>query len=202
MFLTLSKVFLLFVTCLFLQISFANVDFFSQQLVKAAQERTEQQVTNNGAYRAIAYPMGNVPLSQGVCTDLIVRAYRTFGIDLQQLVHEDMRANFSSYFNIWSLRSTDTNIDHRRVPNLQTFFKRYGKELEVSRDENNYGVGDLVTWMLLGNLPHIGIDSDQLIQYSKRPKIIHNIGRGPVEDNILFKYKITGHYRYEMSTNL
>ena len=169
---------------------------FTQQLVKAAQERTTHQVKYDGAYRAIDYPMGDVPLTQGVCTDLIVRTYRALDIDLQQRVHEDMRAEFSSYPKIWGLRSTDTNIDHRRVPNLQTFFARNGKELKVSQDETEYNPGDLVTWMLPGNLPHIGIVSDQIVQNSKRPKIIHNIGRGPVEDDILFMYPITGHYRY------
>ena len=199
MFSTLNKIIIGLAAGLFLQTSSADVDSFPQQLVKAAQERTKQQVTYDGAYRAIAYPMGDVPLSQGVCTDLVVRAYRTIGIDLQQLVHEDMRANFSKYPNNWGLRSTDTNIDHRRVPNLQVYFKRRGKELKVSQDARDYVVGDLVTWMLPGNLPHIGIVSDQNVYNSKRPKIIHNIGSGPVEDDILFKYQITGHYRYEIN---
>jgi uncharacterized protein YijF (DUF1287 family) len=198
MFSVSKKVFLILVVCLFLQASFANFDSFSHQLVKAAQERTKHKVKYDGAYRAIAYPMGDVPLSQGVCTDLVVRAYRTLGVDLQQLLHEDMRENFSKYPKIWGLRSTDTNIDHRRVPNLQSFFKRKGKELKISQNAYDYAVGDLVTWMLPGNLPHIGIVSNQLVQNTKRPKIIHNIGRGPVEDDILFKYEITGHYRYEM----
>lgn len=168
----------------------------SQQLLEAAQQRTTQQVKYDGEYLAIAYPMGDVPVTQGVCTDLVIRAYRSVEIDLQQLVHEDMRANFSVYPKIWGLRSTDTNIDHRRVPNLQTFFKRNGKELMVSQDESDYKPGDLVTWTLPGNLPHIGIVSDQYVNNSKLPKILHNIGRGPVEENILFKYPITGHYRY------
>ena len=179
----------------------ASSNSFSLQLVKAAQNRTTQQVKYDGAYLAIAYPMGDVPLTQGVCTDLIIRAYRALDIDLQQLVHEDMHANFSVYPKIWNLQSTDTNIDHRRVPNLQTFFKRNGKELNVSQNGNDYQMGDLVTWMLPGNLPHIGIVSDQYTQDSKRPKIIHNIGSGPVEDDILIKYEITGHYRYPISNN-
>lgn len=194
---TSKKVLLILATCLFLQISFAKVDSFSQQLVKAAQERTKSNVRYDGSYLAIAYPMGDVPLSQGVCTDLIVRAYRTLGVDLQQLVHEDMRANFSKYPNVWGLHSTDTNIDHRRVPNLQTFFSRQGKELKISQAVEDYLAGDLVTWMLPGNLPHIGIVSNEIVKNIKRPKIIHNIGSGPVEDDILFKYEITGHYRYQ-----
>lgn len=129
----------------------------------------------------------------------MVRVYRKLGVDLQQLVHEDMRANFSKYPNIWGLRSTDTNIDHRRVPNLQGYFGRQGKELKISQDARVYVVGDLVTWMLPGNLPHIGIVSNQNARNSNRPKIIHNIGSGPVEDDILFRYEITGHYRYEIN---
>ncbi len=181
---------------MFLQTSFAEADSFSQQLVKAAQERTNHVVKYDGSYYSIKYPMGDVPLTQGVCTDLVVRAYRNLGVDLQQLVHEDMRANFSRYPNRWGLQATDTNIDHRRVPNLQMFFKRHGEELVISESEYEYKPGDLVTWVLPGNLPHIGIVSNQLVDNTNRPKIIHNIGRGPVENDILFKYEITGHYRY------
>lgn len=197
MFSNLSKLLIGFSVGLSLQTSFADVDSFSQQLVKAAQERTKYQVLYHGAYRAIAYPMGDVPIEQGVCTDLIIRAYRVLGVDLQQLVHEDMHANFSAYPNNWGLRSTDTNIDHRRVPNLQTFFARNGNELNVSQEGIDYLSGDLVTWMLPGNLPHIGIVSSEKVNGFERPKILHNIGRGPVEDDILFKYEITGHYRYQ-----
>lgn len=143
--------------------------------------------------------MGDVPLTQGVCTDLVIRAYRVVDVDLQQLVHEDMQANFSDYPKIWGLSSTDANIDHRRVPNLQTFFERHGKELKITRDENDYKEGELVTWMLPGNLPHIGIVSNQLVKNTGRPKIIHNIGRGPIEDDILFNYEITGHYRFKVN---
>jgi len=170
---------------------------FSRQLVEAGQERTQHIVKYDGSYLPISYPMGDVPLSQGVCTDLVIRIYRVLGIDLQQLVHEDMRKNFSVYPNIWGLQSTDTNIDHRRVPNLQTFFERHGESLVISNNELDYLEGDLVTWSLPGNLPHIGIVSNRIVQDTKRPKIIHNIGRGPVEEDILFKYEITGHYRYQ-----
>lgn len=196
------KVILLFLVCLlFSLVNNIHAEFttnsFSQQFVEAAQDRTRKKVKYDGAYLAIDYPMGDVPLSQGVCTDLIIRAYRALGIDLQQLVHEDMRAHFSAYPKNWGLRSTDTNIDHRRVPNLQTFFARNGEQLVVTHEADHYAAGDLVTWMLPGNLPHIGIVSNQLVKNSKRPKIVHNIGRGPVEDDILFKYEITGHYRFE-----
>ncbi len=192
------RILLFLFVCLFVITSFANPESFSSNLVKAAQERTHFSVRYDGSYLAIKYPMGDVPLDQGVCTDLVIRAYRKQGIDLQQLVHEDMRANFFAYPKIWGLKTTDTNIDHRRVPNLQTFFKRHGKNLEISDNESNYKPGELVTWMLPGNLPHIGIVSNQIVDNTQRPKIIHNIGRGPVEDDILFKYEITGHYRFEM----
>ncbi len=153
-------------------------------------------MTYDGSYRAIAYPMGDVPDNIGVCTDVVVRSYRKVGIDLQQRVHEDMKENFSLYPKIWGLTRPDANIDHRRVPNLQTFFERKGTSLPVSRDVKNYKAGDLVTWMLPGNLPHIGIVSDRKVRGTARPMILHNIGRGPKEDDILFQYPITGHYRY------
>jgi len=192
-----KKIALALIACLLSQASVANSNAFSQRLVMAAQERTQHKVKYDGAYVAIAYPMGDVPLNQGVCTDLVVRAYRALDIDLQQLVHEDMQDHFSEYPNVWGLRSTDTNIDHRRVPNLQTFFIRNGEALSVTKNADDYAMGDLVTWRLPGNLPHIGIVSNQLVENTKRPKIIHNIGHGPVQDDILFKYEITGHYRFE-----
>ena len=140
--------------------------------------------------------MGDIPDDVGVCTDLIVRAYRSVGMDLQQLVHEDMQANFRRYPDIWGLRTTDANIDHRRVPNLQVFFERHGEALEISADQSTYAAGDLVTWLLPGNLPHIGIVSDAVVSDGERPLIIHNIGNGPREEDMLFSYPITGHYHY------
>ena len=192
------RVFYILFICLFLQTGNANPDSFSSKLVKAAQERTQYIVKYDGSYIAIKYPMGDVPLDQGVCTDLVVRAYRSLGIDLQQLVHEDMRENFSKYPNSWGLTSPDSNIDHRRVLNLQIFFKRHGNVFEISLDEKAYTAGDLVTWRLPGNLPHIGIVSNQFVKNTNRPMIIHNIGRGPVEDDILFRYEITGHYQFKL----
>jgi len=167
-----------------------------EQLVIAAQAHTQQSVSYDGSYRTIGYPMGDVPEHLGVCTDLVVRAYRGIGLDLQKLVHQDMQANFSIYPNLWNLNHPDTNIDHRRVPNLQVFFKRKGEVLSISRDVGDYRAGNLVTWMLPRNMPHIGIVSNEYVKGTRRPKIIHNIGNGPVEDDILFNYKITGHYRY------
>jgi len=176
----------------------ADNDNFQSQLVEAAREQTEKKISYDGSYRRINYPMGDVPDNVGVCTDLIIRSYRKLGIDLQELVHLDMQANFSHYPKIWGLSTTDTNIDHRRVPNLQVYFKRHGEVLLIDRDVNNYRAGDLLTWLLPGNLPHIGIVSNQTVAGTQRPKIIHNIGKGPVEDDILFKYAITGHYRYAL----
>lgn len=142
---------------------------------------------------------GDVPANIGVCTDVVIRAYRSLGVDLQVLVHEDMAANFAAYPSkrIWGLSSTDRNIDHRRVPNLQTFFARHGQSLPVSQTSSDYLPGDLVTWMLPGNLPHIGIVTDNLALSSGNPKVVHNIGAGPQLEDMLFDYRITGHYRYE-----
>jgi len=167
-------------------------------LVAGALAQTKEEVTYNGAYFKITYPMGDVPAQYGVCTDVIIRAYRKLGIDLQQLVHEDMRSHFSLYpaKRNWNQTKTDTNIDHRRVPNLQTFFTRHGKKLPVSDKPENYQTGDLVTWMLPGNLPHIGIVTNQRSADGKRPLIVHNIGAGPKLEDMLFDYAITGHYRY------
>jgi hypothetical protein len=165
------------------------------RLLKAAHEQTTQSVRYDGAYRRIGYPGGDVPANAGVCTDVVVRAYRAVGVDLQVLVHEDMSRAFSSYPRAWGLARPDSNIDHRRVPNLQTFLKRRGAGLAVSSDAGSYRAGDLVTWMLPGNLPHIGIVSDRPAKGS-RPLIIHNIGNGPELSDILFVYPITGHYRY------
>jgi len=164
-------------------------------LVAAAIQQTRQQVTYDGSYRVIPYPNGDVPANIGVCTDVVIRAYRAVGIDLQRLVHEDMRSAFSSYPNLWGLKRPDRNIDHRRVPNLQTFFGRRNATLPRSRNSADYEAGDLVTWMLPGNLPHIGVVSSTRAA-SGRLMLVHNIGRGPQLEDVLFDYDVTGHYRY------
>ncbi|SEI11724.1 hypothetical protein SAMN05660691_03852 [Rheinheimera pacifica] len=194
------KLTLLLVLWLLPQHSIAEV--FSDKLVEAALKRTEQQVRYDGRYMRIAYPNGDVPADIGVCTDVVIRSYRALGIDLQQLVHEDMRDNFALYPSkrIWGLTRPDSNIDHRRVPNLQTFFSRHGKSLAVSQQGNNYQPGDLVTWMLPGNLPHIGIVVNKTSADGQRPLIVHNIGAGPVLADMLFDYNITGHYRFTPGT--
>lgn len=177
-------------------------DVFSDKLVEAALKRTEHEVRYDGRYMRIAYPNGDVPSDIGVCTDVVIRTYRAMGIDLQQLVHEDMRADFNVYPSkrIWGLTRPDTNIDHRRVPNLQTFFSRHGKSLTVSQQSSSYQHGDLVTWMLPGNLPHIGIVVNKSSVDGQRPLIVHNIGAGPVLADILFTYNISGHYRFTPGT--
>lgn len=168
---------------------------FFDRLVAAAIERTRHRVRYDGAYHSINYPGGDVPAHIGVCTDVVIRAYRGVGVDLQVLVHEDMKAAFRAYPRNWGLSRPDSNIDHRRVPNLQTFFRRAGAELPVSDEPAAYAPGDLVTWMVSGNLPHIGIVTDRRAP-SGNPLIAHNIGRGPVLEDMLFEYPITGRYRF------
>ena len=171
-------------------------DDFARKLVDAALERTNHRVRYDGSYRRISYPGGDVPDDIGVCTDVVIRAYRALGIDLQVAVHEDMSAHFATYPDSWGLERPDRNIDHRRVPNLQTFFSRQGAALPVSDDPGAYRPGDLVTWMLPGNLPHIGVVVDRRSTDGGRPLIVHNIGAGPRIADALFDYPITGHYRY------
>jgi uncharacterized protein YijF (DUF1287 family) len=140
--------------------------------------------------------MGDVPASIGVCTDVLVRAFRAVGVDLQQRVHEDMRRAFAAYPKAWGLSRPDPNIDHRRVPNLQTYFARRGVARPRSTDPASFAPGDVVTWMLPGNLPHTGLVIDRRSADGRRPLIVHNIGRGPQVEDMLFAFPITGHYRY------
>src|SRR5437899_779025 len=171
---------------------------FSHQLVKAAVERSQHVVHYDPAYVRIPYPGGDVPADTGVCTDEVIRVYRAVGIDLQKEVHEDMEQTFSAYPRKWRWLSghPDTNIDHRRVPNLMVFFNRKGETLAITQQAEDYAPGDLVTWDLGGNVPHIGIVVDQKSRASGRYMIVHNIGQGPKIEDVLFSWKITGHYRY------
>ena len=166
-------------------------------LVHAAIERTKHKIRYDGGYYLIKYPLGDVPDHIGVCTDVLIRSYRAIGIDLQRLVHEDMSDNFSAYpsTRIWGLKTTDRNIDHRRVPNLQVFFARHGQVLEISNNKKDYRAGDIVSWMTPGNLPHIGIVTDKIAS-NGNPLIAHNIGAGPMLEDMLFDFDISGHYRY------
>ena len=167
-------------------------------LSQAAIELTHQKVTYDPSYFSIAYPNGDVPSDKGVCTDVIIRAYRKLGIDLQKEVHEDMKANFNVYPKIWGLKSTDKNIDHRRVPNLMTYFKRQNAEKPITKNANDYKPGDVVCWNLGGAITHMGIVVNKKSKDGKRNLIIHNIGAGQVLEDCLFKFKIIGHYRYKL----
>ena len=170
---------------------------FPEKLSKAALKRIRHQVRYDPSYRGIKYPGGDVPADTGVCTDVIIRSYRALGIDLQKDVHEEMKSHFDVFPSrrIWGLNSPDPNIDHRRVPNLQMMFTRKGESLAVTGRVEDYIPGDMVTWSVEGR-PHIGIVVDRKSRKSKRYLIVHNIGRGPVLEDMLFEYPITGHYRY------
>lgn len=169
---------------------------FGHRLAAAAIERTRHEVRYDGSYVRIPYPGGDVPADTGVCTDVVIRSYRALGIDLQKEVHEDMRSSFAAYPVIWGLSRPDSNIDHRRVPNLAKFFERNGTSLPLSTDAAAYQVGDLVTWDLGGGVPHIGIVIDRRSIDGNRRLVVHNIGAGPKLEDVLFAWKITGHYRY------
>jgi len=171
---------------------------FLKKLVAAAMERTQHVVRYEPAYVGIPYPGGDVPADTGVCTDEIIRSYRTVGIDLQKEVHEDMKKNFSEYprYGAKPAKRPDKNIDHRRVPNLMVFFSRKGETLPITERVEDYAPGDLVTWDLGGDVPHIGIVVDQKSAGRSRFMILHNIGQGPKMEDVLFQWKITGHYRY------
>jgi uncharacterized protein len=164
------------------------------RFVQSARDQIGITVGYDPAYRVIAYPSGDVPIATGVCTDVVTRALRDQGIDLQKLVHEDMRANFSRYPKRWGLKRADKNIDHRRVPNLMTFLAREKTALPITSRRADYLPGDIVTWDLGGGITHIGIVSNRKTPLGI-PLVVHNIGRGTQEENILFRYTIIGHYR-------
>lgn len=179
------------------QDSIPKLSAFALKLSEAAISLTKDRVHYDPAYFNIDYPNGDVPADKGVCTDVIIRAYRKLGIDLQQELHLDMKAHFSSYPTIWGLKTTDTNIDHRRVPNLMTFFTRHGVKKAITMDARDYLPGDIVTWNLGGGLTHIGIVVNEKSVDAKRFLIVHNIGHGQELSDCLFEYMITGHYSYK-----
>jgi len=176
----------------------SNQQEFLEKLSAAAIERTHHIVRYDPKYVRIPYPGGDVPAGTGVCSDEVIRAYRALGIDLQKEVHEDIAVNFSAYPNQrrWMLARPDSNIDHRRVPNLMVFFSRKGTPLPNSTHAEDYGPGELVAWDLGGGVPHIGIVVDRKSAQSGRYMVVHNIGAGPKMEDVLFSWKITGHYRY------
>ncbi|MFA5619895.1 MAG: DUF1287 domain-containing protein [Weeksellaceae bacterium] len=168
-----------------------------KRISDAALSIVDPNIVYDPAYFSISYPNGDVPAGKGVCTDVVIRTYRKLGVDLQKEVHEDMKANFSLYPKIWGLTRPDTNIDHRRVPNLMVFFSRLGTEKPLTEDADDYLPGDIVCWRLNNGMTHIGMVVDKKSRDNKRYKIVHNIGNGQIIEDILFAYKIIGHYSYE-----
>lgn len=169
---------------------------FGLRLSAAAEERATHAVVYDAAYVQIPYPNGDVPADKGVCSDEVIRAYRLLGIDLQKLVHEDMVRAFRAYPGRWGLPHPDTNIDHRRVPNLATFFTRHGASLPVTANGGDYKPGDVVAFVVAEGRPHIGIVTERLSADGQRPLIMHNIGLGPQIEDVLFTLTLTGHFRY------
>lgn len=169
---------------------------FLVDLAHAAENLTSQRVRYDPSYFSIPYPNGDVPSDRGVCTDVVIRAYRKRGIDLQREVHEDMRANFDVYPKLWGLSQPDRSIDHRRVPNLMTFFTRHGTVKPISQETDDYRPGDIVCWNLGNGVTHIGIVSSRRSRDGKRFLIVHNIGAGQVLEDCLFDFKIIGHFQY------
>jgi uncharacterized protein YijF (DUF1287 family) len=179
---------------------FINIGFSQttkDKLSKPALELTNDKVIYDPSYFSIDYPNGDIPNGKGVCTDVIIRAYRKLGIDLQKEVHEDMLKNFETYPKIWGLKKTDKNIDHRRVPNLMTFFSRKGIVKSITKNSKDYLPGDVVCWNLGGAITHTGIVVNKKSKDGKRFMIVHNIGAGQVLEDRLFSFKIIGHYRYK-----
>lgn len=170
-------------------------DFYGL-LSDAAVALTRDRVAYDPAYYSIPYPNGDIPADKGVCTDVIIRAYRKVGIDLQKEVHQDMKSNFNLYPTNWGLKKPDPNIDHRRVPNLMTFFARHGKSLRITAGPGDFSPGDVVTWDLGRGVTHIGLVVNKKSPDGARYLIAHNIGRGQELSDCLFTFKITGHYRY------
>ncbi|WP_246201821.1 DUF1287 domain-containing protein [Budvicia diplopodorum] len=167
----------------------------NRELAVSAQQQIGKTLLYDPAYVSLAYPSGDVPIERGVCSDVVTRALRQQGADLQQLVHNDMKAHFSAYPQSWGLKRPDTNIDHRRVPNLETYFKRHKMERPITRNAADYRAGDIVSWRLDNGLPHIGIVTERY-NHEGRPLVIHNIGSGVKAEDILFLWKINGHFRY------
>ena len=175
-----------------------NPNSFAVKLSNAAIQIIDKDIVYTPDYVKLKYPNGDVPAKTGVCTDVIIRAYRKLNIDLQKEVHEDMVANFTKYPNLkkWGLKTTDKNIDHRRVPNLEVFFGRKGKTLLITQNANDYKTGKIVTWMINDKLPHIGIITHLKSKDGKRNLIVHNVGNGQVLEDCLFNYTIVGHFQY------
>ena len=178
--------------------SFAAAEQELPRFLSAARAQIGKTVRYDGSYQTLAYPGGDVPLERGVCTDVVVRAYRSIGLDLQKLLHEDMTKNFSAYPSrkTWGMTRPDASIDHRRVPNLQSFFARHGATLPIADDGASAQPGDLLTWRLPSGVPHIGIVSDRKAESGVHFLVIHNIGEGAKEEDVIGKFALTGRYRF------
>lgn len=181
---------------LFLFLTVTALGGLKDDVLAGAAAQIGQTVAYIPAYVVLPYPGGDVPLAGGVCTDVVIRAFRKAGIDLQKAVHEDMQRAFSNYPRLWNLARPDPNIDHRRVPNLMTFFKRRGKALPVTHDPADYQPGDIVAWRIPDGRPHIGLVAPEPGSDPARRQIIHNIGQGARREDRLFDFEIIGHYRY------
>ena len=191
----MKNLFLGFSLLLFIHIGFSQTK--EDALSTSALELTKDNVIYDPSYFSIDYPNGDIPEGRGVCTDVIIRAYRKLGVDLQKEVHEDMKQNFDMYPNIWGLKRTDKNIDHRRVPNLMAFFSRKGIVKRITKNPIDYIPGDIICWNLGGAITHTGIVVDKRSKDNKRFLIVHNIGAGQVLEDCLFHFNIIGHYRFK-----
>ena len=187
----------LFNVSFFISHTVFSQDNFYRNLSHASIELTKDRVVYDPSYFAISYPNGDIPKGKGVCTDVVIRAYRKVGVDLQKEVHEDMKHHFFLYPKIWGLKTTDKNIDHRRVPNLIKFFDRNGTKLPITKNPSDYQPGDIISWSLGGGLTHIGMLTHRRSSDNQRYLVVHNIGSGQVLEDCLFRYKIIAHHRYQ-----
>ena len=190
----MKNLFLGFSLLLFIHIGFSQTK--EDALSTSALELTKDNVIYDPSYFSIDYPNGDIPKGRGVCTDVIIRAYRKLGVDLQKEVHEDMSENFNLYPKNWELSKPAPSIDHRRVPNLMTYFERQGSKLPITNKGSDYLPGDVVAWNLRGGTTHIGMVVNRLSNDKKRYQIVHNIGGGQVLEDCLFDFDIIGHYRF------
>lgn len=191
------KAFVVVILNVFVTLTVYGQGSFNERLADSTLTLTRQRVQYDPSYFRIPYPNGDVPADKGVCTDVVIRAYRKLGIDLQREVHEDMLDNFIVYPKNWGLAKPDRSIDHRRVPNLMVFFTRHGVVRPITSNPTDYKLGDLVCWDLGGGVTHIGIVVRRRSADGQRPLIVHNIGAGQVEEDCLFRFKIIGHYSYQ-----
>lgn len=176
---------------------FDNLTDKQRRISEAAISIIDPTIVYDPSYFRLDYPNGDVPAEKGVCTDVVIRTYRKLGVDFQKEIHEDMKSNFHLYPKIWGLTKPDSNIDHRRVPNLMTYFSRFGTEKPISQNPKDYAPGDIICWKLPNGMTHIGVMIHQKSSDGIRYLIVHNIGQGQIPEDILFKFDIIGHYNYE-----